>query len=99
MGFLFFISALIASSAIISLPLAAFIRSNVLCIAASSVITEMLLDLYFVTLGLDPKYPEMALLAVNIVAIIGTPLILVSTVCFVFLARRIYRKLAPASIL
>jgi hypothetical protein len=26
-------------------------------------------------------------------------LILVSTVCFVFLARRIYRKLAPASIL
>ena len=77
--------------------MAAIIRSNVLCVIASVVITEMLLDLFSVTKGIDSKDPDMALLAVNIMAILGTPVISLSAIFFVFLAKRLYRKRAAAS--
>lgn len=87
MEFVFLILVLVASSAAISFAMAALIRSNGLCIVASVIITELLLDLYIVISGADSRYPDMVRLAVNIVAIIGTPVIVVSTIGFVVLER------------
>jgi hypothetical protein len=58
------------------------------CFAVGSVIiTELILGLFFLVMGKDSPYPDMVLLAVNIVAMIGTPVIVVSSLGFVFLAR------------
>jgi hypothetical protein len=94
MGFCLFILVLAASSAIVSFAMAAIIRSNVLCVIASAITTEMLLDLFFVTKGMNPKYPDISLLAVTMTAMIGTPVIIVSSIFSVFLAKRLYRKRA-----
>ena len=97
MDFLVFMLMLVGLSAIVSFVTAVVIRSNALCIFASVAITELLAALYFVVRGADSPYPDMVLLAVTCTAIVGTPLLVGSSIGFVFLARRLYRRRAAAS--
>ena len=97
MEFFKLLLAWIVSSAIISFVLAVAIRSNALCILGSAVITEMSLDLLVLAQGQNWAYPDMVLLAVNINAIVGTPVIVASSIGAVLLARRLYRRRGGAS--
>ena len=91
MDFIAFILVLFVAGAATSLALAAFIRSHLLCIIAATLISEILLDLYSVTAGLDPRYPEMSLLAVNLITFFGTPVLAASATATVLLTRRLRR--------
>jgi hypothetical protein len=77
----------------VSFAMTAFVRSNALCIIASTIISEMLIGLCIVTLGDDSQHPEdNVLLAMSVIVIFGTPVILGTSAGFMFLARRFYRR-------
>jgi len=96
MGFILFILMLVVLNAAVSFGIATFVHSKLLCVFASVVITELLAALYFVR-GADSPYPDMVLLAVNCTVIFGTPVLVGSTIGFVFLAKRLYRRRAMSS--
>jgi hypothetical protein len=97
MEFVWFISSLVLLNAVVSFGIAAFVRWRGLGILASVAVTELMAALYSVARGADSPYPDMALLAVSCIAIYGTPVVLASSVGFVLLAGRLYRRRTTAS--
>ena len=97
MDFLVFIAVLVTLNAAVSFITAACVRSKVICIGASVAITELLAALYLVLRGADSPFPDMVLLGVNCIAIFGTPVLVVSSVAFLLLARRLHIGRATAS--
>jgi hypothetical protein len=97
MNFPLFILLLVGLNAVVSFAIAAILRSNVLCIIASAVITESLFVLYGSAQAANSPDVYDILLAVNITAMVSTPVIVGTSVGFVFLARRLYRRNATPS--
>jgi hypothetical protein len=91
-NFLTFILVIVFSTAVVTFVVAAFVRSNGLCVISSAVIAESLLILFLLVQTKDSSYPEDVLLGVNITLLEGTPVFVVSAIGFTFLARRVYRK-------
>ena len=92
MDFLRMIFLFVAASAVVSLAMAAVVRSNALCVAASTITAELLLDLYILSATANSRDQDMVLLAVNVNALIGTPVMLVSSIISVAWARRFCRR-------
>jgi hypothetical protein len=94
--FLESIIVLLATTAVASFGAAAFIRPNILCIAASWVVAELLLVFYYVFgVALSHHTPEAVhsvARGVGIEVAFGAPFFLVAVTGFTFLARWIYRK-------
>jgi hypothetical protein len=96
MGFLLFILGLVIVNALVSFALAGFVRAKGLCILASVIITELAAALVFASQGRNSAHPEDAiLLPATCVVLIGTPVLVVSSVGFTFLAWRLYKRKAP----
>lgn len=97
MDFLWFLFVLVALNALVSLGVAAFVRSKTLCICASVAITELLAALYILIRGADSPFPDMVLLAVNCIAIFGTPVLVGSSIGFIAMAGSLHRRRVAAS--
>ena len=89
MDFILFVLVLVTLNAVVTFGTAAFIRSNALCIFAGVAVTELLAALYIVIGGADTPFPDMLLVGVSCIAIVGTPVLIVSAMGFVLLARRL----------
>jgi hypothetical protein len=95
MDFLLFIVFLVVVNGVVSFALAAFVRTKGLCIIASTIITELAAALVFAAEGRKSPYPEDSiLLPASCIALVGTPVLLVSSVGFTFLASRVYKRRA-----
>ena len=87
-----YILLLVGFSAVVSFAFAAILRSNLLCIFASGVITGSLLVLYGLTQAAHSQHPDDVMLAMIITTFFSTPVIFGTSIGFVFLARRLYRR-------
>ena len=87
---------LVATTAVASFGVAIFIRPNILCVAASWVLAELLFVLYYVLwLALSHHSPEAVhsiARGVGIDVAFGAPFFLVAATGFTFLARWMYPK-------
>jgi len=91
-NFLVFILILVLVTAAVCFVAARFIRTNWLCIVASAIIAELLVVFYGLVRAADSPHAEDVLLGVTVTVIFGTPVFVISSLAFTFLARRIYRK-------
>jgi len=92
MGFLTYILLLIGLTGVVSFVIAAFIRSNALCMIASAVTAELLVILYGLHAAAGSPDAHDVLLAVNITWMVCTPVFIGAAVGFTLLARRLYRR-------
>src|SRR5437016_2142903 len=88
---------LVAAAAVASFAAAAFSRSNVVCVAASWVIAELLyVSYYLVRLDFSAHGPDeihSVARGVSISVVFGAPFFLIAVTGFTFLARWIYRRI------
>jgi hypothetical protein len=92
MDFLAFIGKLAIATAFVSFAMAAFVRSTALCVVGSAVITFLGMELLILSAAPSSPHPEEIMLGFNMVAMVGTPVFLISAGCFVLLAKRVYRS-------
>jgi hypothetical protein len=94
MGLFLLIFDLLAVNALVSLVLAGFVRTKVLSISASFIITELLFLLWGFLAVADSKDANDILGLPLVMAAFAAPILLLASVGFVMLATRMYQERA-----
>jgi len=91
MAWLIYIVVMIGLTAVVSFLMALIIRANWLSSMVSALVAESLVILYGLHVAAQARYPDAALLGVNVTLIFFTPVFIGAAVGFTMLARYFYR--------
>jgi hypothetical protein len=92
MGLVGFIMIVVVLNGVVSFGIVSFVRSAVLAVIGSTIITEMLLAIYVLTLAKDSPDAADGILAANILAMLSTPVVFGTSCGFVFCWNRLRRR-------
>jgi hypothetical protein len=86
------ILVLVALNGVVSFAISAFVRSMIFAVIASTVITEMLVAIYFLNQAKHSSDAADVILGTNIVAILSTPVIICTSCGFMYCWRKWQHK-------